>query len=499
MTVVTLGGARPLTVEDVCAVARNGARLEVTGDVAARLIRARSVLDAAAARGQAIYGYNTGLGAKSSTAVEGDAAAFQLMFLDGRSIAMGEPLPRVCVRAAMLARAAGLAAGGSGISPRVFDALVAALNAGVHPVMPGLGSIGAADLGLLASMGQVLVGRGEAEYRGSIMPGAAALSAAGLAPVVLGPKDGLSLISAGAVSIGHGALVVAEARGLAARQLQAAALTFEGLGANLTVLDPRIQDARPAPGQREAAAALRELLAGSALYKAAVPLQDPLSLRCIAPSHGALTSAIEAAAALVELELASAADNPVVVAEDGFVASTGNFHAPALALAFEMLGLAIGQTAAASAARFTQLTGAGRNGLPRNLSRRGGTSAGFVSLQKTVAALLAALRHAAQPVVLDILPVSEGIEDHATQAPLAVAKCGTIIDLWRRIVALEAMAAAEAVDCRGGQVLGAGTGAFHAEVRRVVETFDADRPLGADAERLSELWRDLRGPRLQVT
>lgn len=491
MSAVTIGGPSALTVDDVCAVARGGAVVDVSDDVGPRLIHARSALDAAVARGQAVYGYNTGLGAKSSTAVEGDAAAFQLMFLDGRSIAMGEPLPRASVRAAMLARAAGLAACGSGISPHIFDALVAALNAGIHPVMPGLGSIGAADLGLLAAMGQVLVGRGEAEYRGSIMSGAEALRGAGLAPVVFGPKDGLSLISAGAVSIGQGALVVADARRLAVRQLEAAALTFEGLGANLTVLDPRIQDARPAPGQREAATALRGLLDGSALYRAAVPLQDPLSLRCIAPIHGALTSAIEAAAAMVELELASAADNPVVVTEEGFVASTGNFHAPGLALAFETLGLAIGQASAASAARFTQLTGPGRNGLPRNLSRRGGTSAGFVSLQKTAAALLAGIRHAAQPVVLDILPVSEGIEDHATQAPLAVAKCGTIIDLWRRIVALEAMAAAEAVDCRGGQTLGTGTAIFHAEVRRVVEPLDADRPLGAEAERLSELLRGL--------
>lgn len=485
MSAVTLGGATALSVGDVDRVAREGAPVAVAPEVGPRLARARAALDRAAAAGQAIYGYNTGLGAKSGTAIEGDAAAFQLMFLDGRSIGMGAPLPRAVVRAAMLARAAGLANGGSGLSPPLFDALVAALNAGVHPVMPGLGSIGAADLGLMAPLGQMLVGRGEAEFRGTVMPAAAALRAAGLAPAALDAKDGLSLISAAAVSIGHGALVAAEAQRLAERQLDAAALALEGLGGNPAVFDPRIQDARPAPGQREAAAGMRARLAGSPLYDAAVPLQDPLSLRCVASIHGALTAAISAAASAVELELASAADNPLVVAADGFVASTGNFHGPALALAFEGLGLAVGQAAVACAARFTQLTGPGRNGLPRNLSRRGGASAGFVSLQKTAAALLAAIRHAAQPIVLDVVPVSEGVEDHATQAPLAVAKTAAILDLWRRLVALETMAAAEAVDCRGGPGLGAGTGAVHAWVRGLVAPLDADRPLGAEAERIA--------------
>lgn len=485
MTAVTLGGETPLTVADVERVAREGAPVRAAPEVAPRLARARAALDRAAAGGQAIYGYNTGLGAKSGTAVEGDAAAFQLMFLDGRSVGMGPPLPSSLVRAAMLARAAGLANGGSGLSPDLFDALVAALNAGVHPVMPGLGSIGAADLGLMAPLGQMLVGRGLAEYRGATMPAAEALAAAGLAPAILAPKDGLSLISAASVSVGHGALVAAQARRLAERQLDAAALTLEGLGGNPAIFDPRIQAARPAPGQAEAAAGLRARLAGSRLYDAPVPLQDPLSLRCVASIHGALTTAVAAAAAAVELELAAAADNPLVVAEDGFVASTGNFHGPALALAFEALGLAVGQAAVAAAARFTQLTGSGRNGLPRNLSRRGGASAGFVSLQKTAAALLAGIRHAAQPVVLDVVPVSEGVEDHATQAPLVVAKTERILDLWRRLVALETLAAAEAVDCRGGAGLGGGTAAVQAWLRGLVAPLDADRPLGAEAERVA--------------
>jgi histidine ammonia-lyase len=487
---VELLASRGPSIEEAVAVARLRARVRVDPAVLERLARARSTLDRVASV-QAIYGLNTGLGAKSGTAMEGDATAFQTQFLRGRAIAMGDPLPTEIVRAAMFARAAGLAAGGSGVSPAVFEALVAALNAGVHAVMPRLGSIGAADLGLMAALGRMLIGEGEAEFEGRIVPAKTALAAAGLRPVELGPKDGLSLISASSVSVGEGALVVSDASALLGQQNAAVALTMEGLGSNPAILDARLQAARPSPGQAEVAAELRALIEGSALADpdAAVPLQDPLSVRCAPSINGAARHAVGHARDMVELELRSAADNPLVLAEAGEVLSTGNFHGPALALAFETLSLAMAQTAIACAGRFVQLTGAGRNGLPRNLSPQGGASAGFVSLQKTAGALLAAIRRAAQPVILDVMPVSEGVEDHATQAPLAVSKCADIIGLWRRLVALELMAAGQAADLRGRR-LGQGTGRVQAALRRVVEPLDADRPLGSDAERLTQWLRD---------
>ena len=200
--------------------------------------------------------------------------------------------------------------------------------------------------------------------------------------------------------------------------------------------------------------------------------------------HGALIQAIDHARLAVEIELNAAADNPLVLAEDELVMSTGNFHTASLALAFETLGLAIAQCAAASAARFVQLTGSTRHGLPKYLSPVGGASAGFVPLQKTVTAILAAIRHKANPVMLDFLPVSEGVEDHATQTPLAVAKCAAMIVLWRRLIAFELMAAAQAVDLREGATLAPATGAIHAAVRSHVATLKEDRPLGIDSEAL---------------
>ncbi|TIR96739.1 MAG: histidine ammonia-lyase, partial [Mesorhizobium sp.] len=448
MTPLVLTGAG-VSIEDVAAVARSAGKVEITPAVIEKLGKARQVLDDAAAGGQQIYGLNTGLGANLGTAVEGDAGAFQRQLLDGRGAAVGNPLPAQLVRAAMFARIAMLSAGGSGLSPHVLTALVDLLNAGIHPVMPSLGSIGAGDLVLMTAIAHTLIGEGDADYQGRRMPSAKALMMARLAPVSLAPKDGLSLINASAVSTGAGALALVDALSALEQQEQAGALTMEAFGANRTILDPRLHLARPAACQQVAAKALRDLLTRDGT-PAPTTLQDPLSIRCMPSIHGALIQAIDHARLTVEIELNASADNPLVLANDSLVLSTGNFHTASLSLAFETLGLAIAQCAAASAARFIQLTGSTRHGLPKYLSPIGGASAGFVPLQKTVTAILAAIRHKANPVMLDFLPVSEGVEDHATQTPLAVAKCVEMIVLWRRLIALELMAAAQAVDLREG-------------------------------------------------
>ena len=486
LTTVILVADRGPSVVEIETIARHGAGVVIDPPVMARLARNREVLDAAVRRGVRVYGYNTGLGAKSGLALDGDPLAFQPLFLRGRDMAVGEPLRRDLVRAAVAARIGGLAADGSGLSPRVFTALVTALNAGVHPVIRQHGSVGASDLCLLAPLGRMLIGEGDAEWRGGVMPSADALAAAGLAPVVLDPKDGLSLTGANAVSTGHAALVVADAGRLLDRQIGAVALTMEGLGANPSILDPRLQAARPAPGQAEVAGRLRDLVAGSGLGRPGVdlPLQDPLSVRCAPSILGAASAALDAARRMVELELGAAADNPLVLPDTGEVLSTGNFHAPALALAFEALGLALAQSAIAAMGRFILLTGGTRNGLPRALSRQGGAAAGFVPLQKTAAALVAAIRHAAQSVVLEVVALSEGVEDHATQAPLAVEKCARIVELYTRLVAIEMMAGAEATDLRDA-ALGEGTAALKAEIRTMVAPLDEDRALGAEAEALA--------------
>jgi histidine ammonia-lyase len=484
MSTVVLKGTGT-TVADVDEIARNDASVEVAPDVYDRLEKARAILDQTAASGQQIYGLNTGLGANLKTSVTEDISAFQQQLVRGRGMGIGSSLPRDVTRAVMAARLSMLAVGGSGISPSVFNDLLALLNKQIHPVVPSIGSIGAGDLVLLSAMAQTLIGEGAAEYQGKVYPSAQALKKADLAPSKLGPKDGLSLLNASAVSVGQGALVAVDAIALLDFQRQAAALSFEALGGNPLILTPAIQFARPAAGQVEEAEKLLALLEGSSLFETKTGIQDPLSLRCVAPVHGALVHTLKAATEAIEIELNSAADNPLVIINEGRVLSTGNFHTPSLALAFEALGLAIAQAALASAGRFIQLTGSGRNGLPRYLSPVGGASAGFVPLQKTVGALVGTIRHKANPVLLDFLAVSEGVEDHATQTLLAVAKCADVVDLWRHLVACEMLAAAQAVDLRPDHRCGKGTRQAYDFVRGVSTKLEADRALGADVSALA--------------
>ena len=479
MTGILLTGSG-ITIADIVAIARRDAPVEVSDAVRDQLIAARRILEGAAASGQQIYGMNTGLGANLKTAVTGDFKAFQLQLIRGRGMAVGEALPRDATRAVIAARLSMLAVGGSGISPPVFEALLAMLNAGVHPVMPSIGSIGAGDLVLLSAMARALIGEGKAEYRGIVYPAIEALELAGLAPASLQPKDGISLLNASAVSAGRGALVLHDAKELLDAQRRAAALSFEGLAGNPLILSPAIQRARPAAGQADEANRLLQMLEGSTLFEANAAIQDPLSLRCLAPIHGALADALLRVVEAAEIELNAAADNPVVLLEEQQVLSSGNFQTPALSLAFETLGLAIAQAAAASAGRFIQLTGSGRNGLPRYLSPVGGPSAGFVPMQKTVAALMADIRHKANPVMLDFLAVSEGVEDHATQSSLAVRKLGEMLELWRVLIACEMLAAAQAVDQRPGHRCGVGTVRTYAFVRGIAAVMTEDRSLGDD-------------------
>lgn len=475
-----------ITIADIAAIARHDALVEASPETVERLFRARKILEAAAEAGQQIYGMNTGLGANLKTAVEGDRQAFQRQLVCGRGVAVGQPLPRDMTRAVIAARLAMLAVGGSGISPETFSALLALLNAKVHPQMPSVGSIGAGDLVMLSAMARGLIGEGRAEYLGDVLDASEALGKARLEPAILRPKDGISLINASAVSVGAGALAVCDARRLLDQQRKAAALSFEALGGNPLILSPAIQAARPAAGQADEAAAILSELQDSSLFSSKVAIQDPLSLRCVAPIHGALLSALAGAEHAVEIELNSAADNPLVILAEGRVLSTGNFHTPSLSLAFETLGLAIAQAALATAARFVQLTGSGRNGLPKYLSPVGGASAGFVPMQKTVTAIAAQIRHKANPVMLDFVPVSEGVEDHATQSALTVQKCADMLDLWRQLIACEMLAAAQGVDLRPGHRCGRGTRQTYDFVRSLAEKLEEDRPLGEDAMRIAD-------------
>lgn len=477
-----------LTAESVARIARERVPVVLHPDALARTAAGREVVERYLADGREAYGLSTGLGARvTSRLTEDDLAEISLHTIRGRANAVGPRLPAEAVRATMLIRANGIANGGSGARPVVAEALVALLNQRVHPVVPEIGSVGAGDLCVLAHIGLALVGEGEAELGGDVLAAGDALARAGLAPVVLAPKDGLALINATSATAACGALALADARELLATAQVAAALAFEGFRANLTPIDPRVAAARPAPGQAACAAGLRELLDGGALT---LPgggrrLQDPLSLRCVSQVHGSLATALDLLAAALEPELNGAGDNPLVLGADDEIVSTGNFHTPALALAADAVALGLAQAGNLAAARAACLLAEPLTGLPANLAAPGTTGAGMAPLLKVADALAAELVHAAAPTCIHVRG-GGNVEDDATGSLLAARRLAGMLERLRLLLALQLVIAARAVELARPDPLGRGTGAAYAVVSDLVAPLDGDRPLGADVERVAE-------------
>ncbi|MBB3609833.1 histidine ammonia-lyase [Rhizobium sp. BK602] len=490
--IVSFTGAAP-TTGDIAAIARRNARLTISPDVERKILAARAVVDRYTAADLPVYGLTTGLGAGVDTRLAAeDLVAFQLRVPQARAVGVGAPLPRDVVRAMMAVRIAGMAAGGSGVSLPVFSGLVAALNAGFHPVVPSLGSIGAADLAPLAHMGRALLGHGQAEVGGSVMAASEALVAAGLEPLRLMPKDGHAVVVANSLSVARACLCLADVEQLFDWSLAAVALNFEAFRANVSVFDDRALAARPAFGQREAAARLRDLLTGSSLLAdaAARRLQDPLSYRCAPQVWGALLHAIGEARQATEIELASSGDNPVVLVEEGLMVAQGNFDLTAFVLSWERLGQALAHCAAGTAYRTMKIMSAGMSDLPRFLTPLGQSRTGFATVQKTVSALEVEIRHLAAPVSLTPIPVADGVEDQASMAPSVLAKTEAIIDRLRYLVAIELIASAQAVELRGVEnELGRGTRDVYRQIREHVPPLTEDRAQGPDFERIAELIR----------
>jgi histidine ammonia-lyase len=480
---------RDLTPTAVAEVAREGARVEIDAGAKERIEKARAVIREALAAGDPVYGLTTALGQGLAERIEpAQAGEFSLQTLRGRAVSVGEPLERELVRAAMVVRLDGLCAGGSGASLEVAQAIAALLNAGIHPRIPRSGSVGAADICLLAHLGLTLVGEGEAELDGSFIPAGDALTRAGLGAIELGPKDGLAICSSSAVSIGAATLALLDARDLLGVAQIAAALSMEGFRANLTPIDSRAVLARAAPGQDWAAAGLRSLLAGGDLERKGVArrLQDPLSFRCTSQVHGSLQTALELLEAAVTSELGAAADNPLVLAADRAVISTGNFHTPVLALALDATAIAIAQVASLAAARPARLASQRLSGLPVNLTAFGRGRSGVGPLLKTAQALMVEIRHLAAPLAIHSGPGADGVEDDSTNSVQGALRVRDQLVRMRQLVAVELVCAAQAVDLASPERLGAGTAAAHACIRELVEPLGEDRPLGVDVERLCE-------------
>ena len=375
-----------LSLEQVIIVARHYAEVELAAEAHANIIRSRALIEQILAEKKVVYGVNTGFGLLSNVSISDDEIdQLQYNLVVSCVAGVGEPFPEEVVRAMLLLRANSLSSGYSGVRPIIVETMLAMLNKGVHPVVPQKGSVGASgDLAPLAHLALVLIGRGEAWYKGRLLPGEEAMKQAGIVPVVLKAKEGLSLCNGTQAMTAVGALAVYDALKIARYADLFGALSAEALEAVLLAFDHKIQDIRPHPGQVETAANLRELLKESEILAnpSISRVQDAYSLRCMPQVHGASKDAIEYVRQVIEREINAVTDNPLVFPETGEVLSGGNFHGQPVALALDFLAIALSELANISQLRTERLTNPALSmGLPAFLVEKSGLNDGFMVAQ----------------------------------------------------------------------------------------------------------------------
>lgn len=487
---VSVDGAS-LTIRDVWRVAVQGAPARLAPAARDRMAASRATVERALTEGRPIYGVNTGFGRLADRRIPaGELADLQRNLLRSHACGVGEPFPEEAVRAMLLLRANALAKGFSGIRPDIVDLLLSMLERGVHPRVPSQGSLGASgDLAPLAHLALVLIGEGEADYGGRLLPGGEALRAAGLAPVALGPKEGLALINGTQAMTAVGCLALARARALAERADEACALSLQALAGLPDPFLPEVQEVRPHAGQRRAAERLGTLLAGSGLLNDSAAgdggrrVQDAYSLRCAAVVHGASRDAIEYAAGVLEIEINSATDNPLILGDR--VVSAGNFHGQPVALALDFLGLAVAELGDISERRTFRLVDPALSGLPPFLTERSGVESGLMIPQYVAAALVSENKLLASPASADSIPSSANQEDHVSMGTISARKAAAIVANTARILAVELITASQALEFRDPSRLSPASAGVYRRVRALVPPLAGDRPLSADIERLA--------------
>lgn len=444
-----------LTLEAAAEVSRQGREVRLAARARPGMVGSRAVVEAALASGRAVYGVNTGLGRLSDRRIEpGQIAQLQVNLLRSHALGVGEPLECEAVRAMMLLRANSLAKGYSGVRPELVERLCAMLNQGVHPVIPRRGSVGASgDLAPLAHMALVLIGEGEAIFQGHRRAGREALQRAGLEPLDLAAKEGLSLLNGtqGMLALGLGA--AREAGALLEAADAIATLSVDALRGTRAAFDDRIQSVRGFSGQRQTAAKLWQLLEASTIaasHRDCGRVQDAYSLRCIPQVHGAVRDGLEFCRACLATELNAAVDNPLVFTNEdgaGELISGGNFHGQPLAQAFDFMAIVLANLAGISERRLERMVNPALNeGLPAFLAGTPGLESGLMMAQVTAAALVAECRTLAAPSSVHSITTSGDKEDFVSMGMNAALKLAPMLTNLAQILALEALAALRALE-----------------------------------------------------
>ncbi len=480
-----------LSLSLVDSVARHGANVSLADGCRAKIAAARDLVERTVAAGDRVYGVTTGFGRLKNVKIPSDdALELQRNLVRSHACGVGDPLSEPVIRASVLLRAHSLARGNSGVRQEIVDLLLAMLNGNVVPVVPCQGSVGASgDLAPLAHVALVIMGEGEAWHDGARMPGARALAAAGLAPIDLSYKEGISLINGTQVMTAIGALALFDAENACKAADITGAMSLEAfLGSDEPFVE-RMNALRPHAGQLRVGANLRRLLRDSgvmASHRDCDRVQDPYSFRCMPVVHGSVRDCVRFVRETVELEMNSVTDNPVIFPEDGAFVSGGNFHGEPVALAMDYLAIALAELGSISERRIYKLLD-GLEGLPMFLTERSGLCSGFMVAQYTAAALVSENKTLCAPASVDSIPTSAGQEDHVSMGTISARQCERVVDNLENVIAIELLEAAQALDFRAPLAFGRGTAIAHREIRARVPHLDDDRALSLDIAAAREL------------
>ncbi len=491
---------RSLTLEDLVAVARFGAKVEISPEALEALERSRVLVAKIASEKRVAYGITTGFGDFAKVAVS-DEMSNQLStnLVLSHCVATGDPYKKEQVRGMMLLRANALCEGISGVRPVIVTMLVDMLNRGVTPVVPQKGSLGASgDLAPLSHMGLVLLGKGLAEYEGEVLPGAEAMKRAGIKTLdSLACKEGLGITNGTCAMTAVGALSLYDTEYAAAMADVVASLTFTALAGQTSPFQERVHTARGQKGQIKVAANMRKLVEGSEIIENAkgARVQDAYSLRCIPQVHGAVRDALEFVREKIENELTAVTDNPLIFEEDEAVISGGNFHGEPIALPMDFLGIACSELASISERRLERMVNVAlSNGLTPFLTTNGGINSGYMIVQYSAASMVSENKVLAHPASVDSIPSSANQEDFVSMGTTAARKSTWILENTLSCLAYELLTACQAVDIRRlagdyGKGLSPVCEAVYSRVREEIGFYDVDREIRPDIEKIEAIMR----------
>jgi len=487
---ITIGDG-PLTIEKVAAVAREGASVRLGEEGRGRVAAARALIDRLVAEERVVYGVTTGFGQLATTHIPSEKAReLQENLVRSHAVGVGDPLPRDVVRAALAIRLNTLAKGYSGVRLEVAELLAGMLAEDLVPYVPSKGSLGASgDLAPSAHAVRAMMGEGELlEGEAGRAPALPALRAAGLEPLTLAAKEGVSLLNGTQFMAAIGCLAVLDGEALLDSADVVGAMSLEGLRASVGPFQERIQLLRPIPGQLRTAAHVRRATEGSGIMLSHLncdKVQDAYSVRCIPQVHGACRDAVRWLREVVSIEIESVTDNPIVFTESGEIISAGNFHGEPLALALDLAAMSVSEIASISERRTFRLLTSSLSELPPFLTNDSGLNNGYMLAQYTAAALVAENKVLCHPASVDSIPTSGDQEDHVSMGMTAALKLEQVLRNAQTVLAIEALCAAQAIDLLAPLAPGVGTARGHAVVRRLAPTLERDRYLAPEIEAVS--------------